>query len=831
MASGHNPTLAIAPEERPRDPKKRRITSTSGPAQPLEGGPSGLRQRSDLSPISAAMERSTTPPEAIDGVRRTKTGRISKAIKGQRVHHCEECGKTYTRAEHLRRHSTNHKPGAFRCDYPDCTRAFHRDDLLTRHRARHDESPALRSRHSSLAVADSPQPGEAIVPLPSHPHHGTMPSNLSGSSASRSPASIELISGAPQPPREQPVTGNKPPRKQNIPMHDFRAQARSVSITEAHSQYDYTAQPSPQDSSDDGRANSYSHLPCMPPVQPGFTEYHPSSNHNFSASRSSISTNASGLQYWGLGAQSPAFGYSTPSSSLSYSNLHNGCNELSLYPQLVHQSLFDPVLRDNMEAPRLATPSSATFGFEGTDTNLGSWGNEERYLGAYWQNVHPIWPVVCKASFDPMTSSPLLRAAVVALGAQSIGLREDFQNAKTVHERCSKVIKQRTIEVSHSYRDCDMQAILLVEVFAVFKSRRPPLQLSRPFEGVVALLVADHLATQASGNSLLGSSAQPFDAGDVGSRPRILSSCYILDRQHAVFFGRRKNPLLDQVSRSLAYPQPHLVWDMMGAEVGGGLAGLSGSTLHHIVDSTASSRPGNSIGRDMYQCRISIAYLSDLGDQGFDSAAQEDYAQDVKSVLEFSARAALLYHTTMLCQHAHVRDLLAVAGESWVMAEKMGSQAEYTASQIDTRQWAMDASHESSPVSSALTHALEILRIHQANPKTGLLFQEWAIYLASVVIWARAYVGDESSRRLRLSIPSPTEPRASAQELEQAITNFISNGPAANITWQLAKSVLLWTKGKIEELDVPPNTCGLTNGALDVLGKLVTRGNEEVHWF
>ncbi|KAK6437320.1 hypothetical protein LTR95_006482 [Oleoguttula sp. CCFEE 5521] len=94
MASGHNPTLAIAEEERPRNPKKRRITSTSGPAQPLEGGPSESRQRSDSSPYPAAMERSTTPPDAVDGVRRTKTGRISKAIKGQRVHHCEECGKT-----------------------------------------------------------------------------------------------------------------------------------------------------------------------------------------------------------------------------------------------------------------------------------------------------------------------------------------------------------------------------------------------------------------------------------------------------------------------------------------------------------------------------------------------------------------------------------------------------------------------------------------------------------------------------------------------------------------------------------------------------------------
>ena len=45
--------------------------------------------------------RSSTPPEG-GSIRYTRTGRVSKATKGQRVHQCEECGKLYTRAEHLR---------------------------------------------------------------------------------------------------------------------------------------------------------------------------------------------------------------------------------------------------------------------------------------------------------------------------------------------------------------------------------------------------------------------------------------------------------------------------------------------------------------------------------------------------------------------------------------------------------------------------------------------------------------------------------------------------------------------------------------------------------
>lgn len=41
------------------------------------------------------MQRSTTPPDASssDAIKYTRTGRVSKATKGHRVHHCEECGK------------------------------------------------------------------------------------------------------------------------------------------------------------------------------------------------------------------------------------------------------------------------------------------------------------------------------------------------------------------------------------------------------------------------------------------------------------------------------------------------------------------------------------------------------------------------------------------------------------------------------------------------------------------------------------------------------------------------------------------------------------------
>lgn len=61
----------------------------------------------------------------------TKTGRISKAKKGLKVHVCEECGRSFTRAEHLRRHQKNHGPNQVRCEL--CGKVFFRADLLQRH--------------------------------------------------------------------------------------------------------------------------------------------------------------------------------------------------------------------------------------------------------------------------------------------------------------------------------------------------------------------------------------------------------------------------------------------------------------------------------------------------------------------------------------------------------------------------------------------------------------------------------------------------------------------------------------------------------------------------
>ncbi|KAF1917591.1 hypothetical protein BDU57DRAFT_170397 [Ampelomyces quisqualis] len=98
----------------------------------------------------------------------TRTGRISKAKKGLKVHECE-CGRSYTRAEHLRRHQKNHsQDDALVCDYAGCGKPFHRPDLLLRHRDRHNglESSSPQIDYSQGSSPQALNTSASLIPSP-----------------------------------------------------------------------------------------------------------------------------------------------------------------------------------------------------------------------------------------------------------------------------------------------------------------------------------------------------------------------------------------------------------------------------------------------------------------------------------------------------------------------------------------------------------------------------------------------------------------------------------------------------------------------------------------
>lgn len=396
-----------------------------------------------------------------------------------------------------------------------------------------------------------------------------------------------------------------------------------------------------------------------------------------------------------------------------------------------------------------------------------------------------------------------------------------------------------------------MQAVVLVEVYALFKSRRPPLEFSRAFESVFNLLANDHealhplpsdLAAQRPGNFVEGFVDAAAPATGILCKQRLLAACYILDSQHATLFGRQRTLCYSAAGMDLPFPTSLVSWNGQRRQQ---RRLEPHDRVWQALDGGNMEGPAHSRPHDVFQSMLMIACLTDTSNEGdgfYPSDPNKDLAPIV-GAMQQSAQIILAYNTFMLCKHTPVRQLLAVAGESWVMAEKLGSAADYAASQTEARTWAnasvfmpelntADIDEEQQPaVQKAVRHALRIIELHMNHPKTGLLFQEWSVYLAAVVVWAHAYVapGMTASLRPRLSVPDPSQPNLSTQELEQTVTVIVSNAERSLPDQEEARRVLLWTKAAIERVDLPHN-CGLTNGALDVLGKLVTRGGED-GWF
>jgi hypothetical protein len=517
--------------------------------------------------------------------------------------------------------------------------------------------------------------------------------------------------------------------------------------------------------------------------------------------------------------------------------------------------------RDAMESHDLHVPSVSLMTSSESSLDGEPFTNEQRYLGSYWMWVHPMFPVVHKLFFDLQTASPLLKTAILALGAHMLQNSNDMSNARIMHDRAQKVIKKRNISGWHTFRVCDMQALVLHEVFAIFRSRRPPLQFSKSFEDVYRYLLHDPDATNSNASSEVYADAMSGRTAlndlpltdqipglDGKCKQRLLVACYVLDQQHAMLFGRQRTDCLGTSvnglsGQTLPWIRSQQYWDaptkshaqLFAMKVAAGC--LAYDQMFEAISDASALTENASWPQDAFRSMAMLGCVtdptSDLRVCGFPM----DDLSDPDALLfafEQTPRMRLAYHTFMLCRHTPVRDLLAVAGESWVMAEKMSSQSQFVDAQIMVRDFVSapiaDVKRPESPVHFALSHALAVLDIHRKHARTGLMFQEWSIYLAAVLIWARAYVSSEQTRPLpRLSIPNPTETKLSPHELENSVAAVIAAGAGASLTWNEAKNVLSWTKSKIEQVDVPHNW-GLTNGALDVLGKLLTRGNEQ-GWF
>ncbi|KAL2264938.1 hypothetical protein VTJ83DRAFT_7448 [Remersonia thermophila] len=181
----------------------------------------GLQRPLPMHPMPCHFQPKITP----------KTGRISKAKKGLPVHVCDICRppKTFTRAEHLRRHQLSHEAPQYRC--PGCDKAFHRPDLLARHQQKHEHEGDHASRPAS--TQHSPRPAGTEASSSAHrPSAGTTGPELAVSASAND---------SPQRPSGVPAGGNRQtPRSASS--HASNSAYRAAPQTSPH-EHAYTISP------------------------------------------------------------------------------------------------------------------------------------------------------------------------------------------------------------------------------------------------------------------------------------------------------------------------------------------------------------------------------------------------------------------------------------------------------------------------------------------------------------------------------------------------------------------------------------------------------------
>ena len=161
-----------------------------------------------------------------------------------------------------------------------------------------------------------------------------------------------------------------------------------------------------------------------------------------SSSRSPISAGSSTihLPQWPYTTHDASYPYlSTSSSQDSLDPSFGFYNSTSSGPQPIPRTALH---RDMTERRDLMVPTGMP---EAANRSLGfdemTCTNEERYLNAYWHYIHPHYAFIYRPSFSLYNAPPLLKAAMLALGAHSLEDASDKTNARVIHERCLKALK------------------------------------------------------------------------------------------------------------------------------------------------------------------------------------------------------------------------------------------------------------------------------------------------------------------------------------------------------------------------------------------------------
>ncbi|KAF2010777.1 hypothetical protein BU24DRAFT_436201 [Aaosphaeria arxii CBS 175.79] len=732
-------------------PSRRRPgTRKEGSSGPHVGSSRGAR---------STMQRSTSPslvsPD-MKPISYTRTGRVSKAKKGLKVHDCE-CGKSYTRAEHLRRHKKNHASETLICEYPDCGKTFYRLDLLQRHQERHGET----GKDSQLDSYFSPQPSAEVedqttaVPQPPTiitaltPHHEYF-----------SPVVASPIPETTPDPRYTPDTFRTP----NLPSSSFNSRPFPRSSPNFNFSFNVNkaarfsphlhGQPMPIQV--EGLQGNPFHDPFSVSPSSGHASPYPNADYPYFSSsqasfndtrwvipsRSPISATSTGTYTWGSEAR--------PVTHIPYVNPGYPMPGMTIPPALHSMSGYGPSYGPKLMAQRDEEEQSYLFPDQ-------SFGMEQfadsspfgQYLDTYWRLFHPSFPVVHRASFERMMAqSPMLRAAMIAIGMQYSNDPSAKRKSRILHDRCLKLLRQRDQEtMCEEERLCDLQSLFLVELLSQYRARRAAKKLSSRFESLYFKVLANFRASTTNMMNELPMLAQPAHATNerwmqwigLASQQRLLQCCFVLEYQQASLLARSSPSPTDSISgMDLPFPVHSAMWD--AADFPEWAIACQQYPYMPALVQDVNSDFGASLF-DPFQSSVLIAVHYNQANNSVSYITPPP--DSIDHLLDPSILTQHRLFTAKLVQLTPVRSLLAVAGESWILSEKIPTPHAFNNHKASVRSWAeglwVPAEPQIFPAKEALKLAIDILQQATATPSDQLRLElgaDMGLYFATLVVWS-----------------------------------------------------------------------------------------------
>ncbi|KAL6161437.1 hypothetical protein ACJQWK_08714 [Exserohilum turcicum] len=756
----------LSTNNRPKVPKKtspRRRLVTNHHDEPSLPHISSSRseQQSTASPTDMA---SHMPP-----VHYTKTGRVSKAKKGLKVHKCDVCGKSYTRAEHLRRHKRNHAPDdALVCEVSGCGKMFHRMDLLVRHQERHNEMGHDSGRQS---------PAQSPVPM-------------TVSTPALEPSMLSAATALPAHPYYQPVS----PALESAPLPSqskhrglqFSRQLGPASVpVDVPSLWPEPYSPNPGYSSSSGYVS---------PIAP--TDYPVFSNTPYHRTRTPSNASCIDQPGWSFPSRSPASTTSTmaftwPSTEKGHTApglayMHTTCPMTSMsmtssfdgMPDFGHFGAKSMAQRDEEEAAIIF--GDQQYGMPSIDNTYPF----EQCLDSYSRLFHPAFPVVHRSA--PVSSSPMLYAAMAAIGGQFSHDTNIKKQSRDLHDRCVKLLERRDYEaMTEADRLCDFQAMFLVEVMSQYRARRAGKVLSSRFEKVYHRAADDCRSTTLLLGDILSSLNQLGDVTpelwhqwiELASWQRLLLSCYILESQQAILLARKPLPSLFQgTAFDLPFPAHVSLWDATDFPSWVAAARQHSYTPTYVYEITPDS---TSVSLDSFQSAVLLASQYQCPKNS--SYISLPTASDMEHLFSTTPATARTLSTSKLVQVTPLRALLAVAGESWILSEKVETAQLFTTLKRTLRTWVSQLwsppAPDAVPVKEAVRLSIEILQQALQEQRLSVLPEigtDMGIFFAALVLWAATVAATT-----RLSGPRPTEAQQQCQSDALPSSSSTNKAPQA----------------------------------------------------